>query len=97
MTLLGHHKHQAGLPVYTAASHYLFILHLIEYVCQHYFLNLPYPLLPLLCPQVNKHMKRYSTSLIIREVIIIREMQTKTTMRYQLTPIWMAIIKKIYK
>ena len=40
---------------------------------------------------VNKHIKRYTTSLVIRE------MQVKTTIRYHFIPIRKSMIQKIEK
>ena len=42
-----------GPLCYIAASLELSLSPRVVYICQHYFLNLPHPLTPLLCPQAH--------------------------------------------
>ena len=42
-----------GSLCYTAAPHWLAVLHVVMYICQGCYPSLSHPLLPLLCPQVH--------------------------------------------
>ena len=46
---------------------------------------------------VSNSLRPHESSMPGLPVVIVREMQIKITMRYQLLPVRMAIMKKIYK
>ena len=77
-----------GSLCYTAASHYLSVLHMILCICRCYFFNSSYPLLtfslfPLLCPQVHSpslhllsfHVSRFISAICLDSVYIYINIQ----------------------